>query len=171
MRLRTATPGDLFFLMAIEMEAFDERDRLSARSMLRFVKLRKVIVFEREAGLFDDTSEVPLPAGIFGYVILTGGYMSEHDHKPVRIYSLAVRKDVRGQGVGSRLVSAAIMAARHRPVSLEVRYDNIAAILLYRKLGFTKTKALKDYYAPGVHGVRMVRGPKQLYKEDGSAVR
>lgn len=54
---------------------------------------------------------------------------------------MAVLRDYRRRGIGSRLLSAALMKARGiglTRVELEVRADNIAALQLYRKFGFTR---------------------------------
>ena len=55
--------------------------------------------------------------------------------------AISVRKSHWGQGVGSRLMEAALDFARNAGleiVSLEVRSDNLRAIRLYEKFGFRK---------------------------------
>jgi ribosomal-protein-alanine N-acetyltransferase len=42
-------------------------------------------------------------------------------------------------------------------VYLEVRTDNVAAIALYRKLGFAEIGWIDHYYAQGMHALRMMR--------------
>lgn len=44
-----------------------------------------------------------------------------------------------------------------RRLVLEVRADNVSAIRLYERLGFTRCVLLPDYYAPGLDARRMVR--------------
>lgn len=63
------------------------------------------------------------------------------------IDSVEVEPDHRREGIGTKLVEKAIGLARENNVDsieLNVNKDNIAAISLYEKLGFTKTN--KDYY-------------------------
>jgi ribosomal protein S18 acetylase RimI-like enzyme len=77
-----------------------------------------------------------------------------------RIYSLAVRAESRGQGVGAKLLEAMInrLAARGaKRVYLEVEESNIAAIRLYLRSDFASIGVLPDYYGPGKPAVHMMR--------------
>jgi len=68
------------------------------------------------------------------------------------IISIAVDPDHRGKGIGERLVKALLEKFKEngmKKVRLEVRISNIAAINLYKKLGFTIEKRLKNYYPDG----------------------
>lgn len=56
-----------------------------------------------------------------------------------RILSIAVDENLRGQGIGMRLMQAALTYFQQmgaKAVRLEVRPDNVAAIKIYEKLGF-----------------------------------
>jgi ribosomal-protein-alanine N-acetyltransferase len=69
-----------------------------------------------------------------------------------RIYSLAVSPQARGLGIGKRMIKKAEREARTRGcrcLRLEVRLDNLAAIRLYERCGFTDTKVLPGYYEDG----------------------
>ena len=62
---------------------------------------------------------------------------------------MAVRDDLHGKGVGSRLLQAALELCDnwfniHR-VELEVFTDNTEALSLYEKHGFVKEGTLRDY--------------------------
>jgi ribosomal protein S18 acetylase RimI-like enzyme len=75
-----------------------------------------------------------------------------------RLYSLAVDSEFRGRGLGRRLATDALDRLRAeglRNVILEVEEDNTAALRLYEKLGFQKTRYLRDYYDQGIHGWKM----------------
>ena len=74
----------------------------------------------------------------------------------LRIYSLAVDPSQRGRGLGGRLILALVAAAPRRctTVSLEVRYDNSGARMLYERLGFTVHERLPGYYPDGGAGIR-----------------
>jgi ribosomal protein S18 acetylase RimI-like enzyme len=77
-----------------------------------------------------------------------------------RLYSLAVHPALRGQGFGKRLIEAGYIWMRAEGLTAcraEVKADNRAARRLYAGCGFRESGLLRDYYAPGVDGVRLVR--------------
>jgi ribosomal protein S18 acetylase RimI-like enzyme len=77
-----------------------------------------------------------------------------------RLYSLAVHPDLRGLGVGARLLAEGEAWMRSEGLDTcraEVKLDNQAARRLYARHGFQETAVLRDYYAPGVHGLRLVK--------------
>ena len=77
-----------------------------------------------------------------------------------RIYSLAVRDQCRGRGIGRRLLEAMIdglVARGVKRVFLEVEEDNLAAVSLYEQSGFRRIGSLPDYYSQGRHGLHMVK--------------
>lgn len=64
--------------------------------------------------------------------------------------NLGVAVRARRQGVGRRLVEAVVAAARERGgrrLYLEVRESNVAAVELYRSLGFQTVGRRSRYYA------------------------
>lgn len=66
-----------------------------------------------------------------------------------QITNVAVRKEYRKFGFGTRLVRALVNGLKERgmkEVFLEVRISNIAAQTVYRKLGFTVKGVRKRYY-------------------------
>ncbi len=65
------------------------------------------------------------------------------------ILTIGVAKEIQRRGIAARLVDGFIRAvarAEARKVHLEVADDNIAAMALYRRLGFEETGRRKAYY-------------------------
>ena len=63
--------------------------------------------------------------------------------------NVAVFPEHRREGVGERLVSALLTAAKEKGgefLSLEVRPSNLGAVALYEKLGFREAGRRKDFY-------------------------
>jgi ribosomal-protein-alanine N-acetyltransferase len=81
-----------------------------------------------------------------------------HVTDEVHLLNLATRTDRQRQGVGRALMGAVIGYAREngvRHVLLEVRQSNLAAIELYRSLGFCDTRTRPGYYQDGEDGIEM----------------
>ncbi len=79
-------------------------------------------------------------AGYLGYWLLVD---------EMHISTLAVHPDLRGQGLGERLLLAALDQARRQGAelaTLEVRPSNGAAVTLYRKYGFELVGRRRAYY-------------------------
>ena len=77
--------------------------------------------------------------------------------RALRIYSLAVDARFARRGVGRALLQACeAYARRHRraAITLEVRYDNVAAITLYESCGFRQFGESAHYYADGATALR-----------------
>lgn len=96
-----------------------------------------------------------LPAPIFGMRAKNGGiaaYLSlglHHAATELEIYNIAVRPELRGAGLGYKLLSFALCEAAARGflrAVLEVRPSNNAALALYSRLGFTTCGRRKCYY-------------------------
>lgn len=69
------------------------------------------------------------------------------------INNLAVRPDLRGQGLGTRLLEAVVDEARllgATILTLEVRESNVAAQRLYERAGFYQAGVRKSYYTQPV---------------------
>jgi ribosomal protein S18 acetylase RimI-like enzyme len=100
-----------------------------------------------------------------GYALLTFPAGRAH----ARLYSLAVAPNVRGHGIGRRLLAAAETAAAkagRATLRLEVRRDNAAARRLYRSRGFGEVGQRPDYYGDGCEALRLEkplapRGPSR----------
>ena len=69
------------------------------------------------------------------------------------INNLAVRPELRQQGLGAHLLDSIVEEARHlgaTSLSLEVRRSNLAAQKLYSKAGFHEAGVRKNYYTQPV---------------------
>ena len=91
-------------------------------------------------------------AGYIGVTAVSGeGYIN----------NIAVKKDLRGNGIGSLLLDRAITFSKSENLeflSLEVRASNNAAISLYKKLGFNKAGIRKNFYeSPKEDGLIMTK--------------
>jgi ribosomal-protein-alanine N-acetyltransferase len=81
-----------------------------------------------------------------------------HVADEVHLLNIATRLDRRRQGIGRALMGAMIGYAREnrvRHVLLEVRKSNLAAIELYRSLGFCDTRSRPAYYRDGEDAIEM----------------
>jgi ribosomal-protein-alanine acetyltransferase len=88
------------------------------------------------------------------------------DSKVGHIYTVDVASKYRRMGVGLKLLKEIEKRFTEKGVEeclLEVRFDNLAARRLYRKQGYTELRKLNNYYARGIHGIRLGKRlkPKQ----------
>lgn len=93
---------------------------------------------------------------VLGYLIARP---DKDDKRCIEIASIAVCDQVRGGGIGTRLITELMGLARERGakrLSLEVSVLNPRAQALYRRLGFAPQRVIESYYGSGEHGVRMV---------------
>ena len=94
---------------------------------------------------------------IVGYGVVD--HWEDHNH----LISIAVRPDSRKKGLGEALLmELEKRLSKERPLKLEVRQSNLAAIQLYSKRGFTKTGFAEGYYADGENAIIM---EKRLVQE------
>ncbi|MBE0512577.1 ribosomal protein S18-alanine N-acetyltransferase [Candidatus Bathyarchaeota archaeon] len=141
--IQRATINDLETLYRIERECF---------TLEAFNK-------QQIAYLLESPNAVSLAAKtnnvIAGFII---GLIHRHDEKTTgRVYTLDVAVKYRRKGIGLKLLDEIerIFVKRGAKICyLEVRKDNMAALELYRKHGYTEVEELKDYYK-GAHGVRL----------------
>lgn len=139
--MRTATIDDLDALVELENRCF-ELDRLSRRNF------RYMLTKANAATLVEDCQGV-----LAGYVLVlfhTGTSLA-------RMYSIAVDRAHRGEGLGGTLIEAAEAAALTRGcvyMRLEVRPDNAGAIALYRKHGYRQFGVFDDYYEDHADALR-----------------
>jgi ribosomal-protein-alanine N-acetyltransferase len=76
------------------------------------------------------------------------------------INNVAVEPEYRQQGIGKRLILEALTRAVKRgarTASLEVRASNVAAQVLYRRLGFTVVGRRRRYYSEPVEDALLMR--------------
>jgi ribosomal protein S18 acetylase RimI-like enzyme len=139
--VREARPSDLDAIARLENESF-ESDRVSRRSLREFLRARHRPVI---AATIDDE--------IAGYALVA----LRKGARAVRIYSLAVGARFARRGVGRALMQACEAYARRHgrsALTLEVRYDNAAAIALYESLGFRQFGEHAHYYSDGATALR-----------------
>lgn len=140
-RIRKARASDLAAIL--ELEQLFPSDRMSARSVRRFLRAAS-------AGVYVVPDAARLAAALI--VLMRRG------SRVARIYSVVVHPAARGQGLAKRLVLRAQQAARGKGcqrMSLEVRADNKAALALYTSLGYARLKTLPGYYDDGADGLRL----------------
>ncbi|KAI9868293.1 MAG: N-alpha-acetyltransferase mak3 [Trichoglossum hirsutum] len=94
--------------------------------------------------------------------------LERHRGGPMRGYiaMLAVKRECRGKGIATKLVRMAIDAMIERDadeVALETEITNTAAIKLYERLGFLRSKRLHRYYLNGNTAFRLM-----LYLKEGA---
>jgi ribosomal protein S18 acetylase RimI-like enzyme len=136
-RLRFASLTDVAALKELEDQSFTH-DRLSARSIAHAVGS------ESQAVLVLETQQ----AEIAGAAILHYRRRSRR----CRLYSLAVRRDFSGRGLGTRLLEACEKEAQRRgceEIHLEVRTDRAATVRFYEARGFRQLGLKLRYYEDG----------------------
>ena len=62
------------------------------------------------------------------------------------LINITVLPSHRNQGIAKKMLSRLIAFAKNRPIMLEVRKSNSAAIALYTSLGFKTISERKNYY-------------------------
>ena len=80
--------------------------------------------------------------------------------KALEVYREAVREKYRKTGLGMELVATMVACMRKKGVEkifLEVRVSNMAALGLYTKNGFEKTRIRNRYYPDGEDAVEMLK--------------
>lgn len=74
------------------------------------------------------------------------------------IYTIDVASKYRRMGVGLKLlkeIEQNFIEKGAEACFLEVRINNLAAQKLYQKHGYTELEKLNNYYARGIHGIRL----------------
>lgn len=141
-RIRPALASDVDALLALENASFSG-DRISTRRMKHWVTAKNAIL---------------LVAIRNGELIASCLGLTRADSAALRLYSLAVGKAARGQGLGAKLLRKVEAMARERgceSVRLEVAAGNAAAIGLYQKLGYQVFGRKQRYYDDGQDALRM----------------
>jgi ribosomal-protein-alanine acetyltransferase len=148
--IRSGGWEDLEDVFGLECAAFSA-DRLSRRALRRFLKAaHRPMLVARIGGK------------LAGYILISMNARS----RAARIYSLAVDGHLARRGVGRELLRAGERYARahgRAAMRLEVRYDNDAALALYRGLGYEDFGRYPGYYADGAEALRL---EKQLGRQD-----
>ena len=78
-----------------------------------------------------------------------------------QVMNVGILGEYRQNGLGTLLMEALVNTARVQGCScmtLEVKETNMAAICLYKKMGFSATSIRENYYPDHLNGLRMRRG-------------
>lgn len=141
--LRQAGPADLDAIAALEAACFGASDGVFSRRQLR-------------ALLANPNAHWLI--SLDGRAVACWLKVSNGRARWARLYSLAVHPALRGQGWAKKLLDAGFIWMRREALvtcRAEVKADNHAARRLYAGSGFRESAPLRDYYAPGVDGVRL----------------
>lgn len=139
--IRIATRADLDALLALEQATFTS-DRISRAQWRRHIASATASVW------VDGTAGDVRGAAVVLY---------RRNARSARLYSLAVRTDCRGTGLGTALLAVAEAAARQRgcdTLRLEVRTDNTVAVALYERQGYRRTGRVSRFYEDGADAWR-----------------
>jgi ribosomal-protein-alanine acetyltransferase len=133
LKYRAAKKSDIPKLVSLETSSFDS-DQLSERNFKYFLDLSHGEVLVQE-----------YQGEITGYGII----LFHKGTALARLYSLAIDKNQRGKGLGSKLLQRLEQLAHERGstyLRLEVKTSNEKAISLYKSTGYRKFALKKDYY-------------------------
>lgn len=140
--IRDVVVEDLDALIELENASFDS-DRLSRRSFLRWIKgSQSILRVIEQSGLLVG----------YGLVLLHSGT------RLARLYSVALDRSLRGQGLGRRLMvdlEACAVEQERFFMRLEVSRQNLGAIHLYKSLGYAVFDEIQDYYEDHTDALRM----------------
>ena len=137
-RLRSAGPGDLATIMAIENASFagDAWQESTMRSELASTSTRYLV-----AETVDEPHEVVAYSGLLAPV----------GADDADVQTIAVTQAAQRNGIGRALMQRMMTEARDRGAAqmfLEVRADNPTAKALYDSLGFEVLAVREHYYQP-----------------------
>ncbi len=139
-KLRRALPRDIDRILEIEADAF-RREAWSRAVLLQTLRT---------------CPELFLVAKLSGKI--AGYAVTQIDSVKAELISIAVFNAARGHGAGEALLRSTMRSLKRRGVKtwiLTVRIGNRQAIRLYRRLGFVRTRTVKNYYGPGRDAWRM----------------
>ncbi|MEJ6013469.1 ribosomal protein S18-alanine N-acetyltransferase [Corynebacterium sp. H127] len=99
---------------------------------------------------------------LVGYAGLS--LLGTHEDPEFEIHTIGVDPASQGEGIGGQLMDQLMHVAdlMRGPVFLEVRTDNVPAIKMYEKYGFSNIGIRKNYYQPsGADAYTMKREAQQ----------
>ncbi len=98
---------------------------------------------------------------IAGFIL---GLIEQHEKTRIgHVYTIDVTSKHRRIGVGLKLleeIEKGFIKRGAEACFLEVRINNLAARKLYRKHGYIEHGKLNNYYARGIHGIRLKKSLK-----------
>jgi [ribosomal protein S18]-alanine N-acetyltransferase len=128
-RLRAMTLGDVPGVIEVERASY---------------------AFPWSEGVFRDCVRVGYVCRVVEHAAVISGYgIMSYGAGEAHILNVCIREDLRGRGVGRKLMDYLIERARlagMQDVFLEVRPSNPAAIHLYESIGFTRVGIRRGYY-------------------------
>lgn len=134
MKIRKAELLDTSKLFALEEKLFlSENFPLSRASFYYHINNNMLFVAE-------------IDSVIVGYILVL------IKRKNAKLYSIGVKEEFRGRKIAQKLLEFSIKelsSIAPKALFLEVRVDNIVAINLYKKIGFTIKKKLNKFYLDG----------------------
>lgn len=145
--IREALPADLDALETLEALSFQAHRRCSRRSLKTSIASPRQIVYVIDAPASHARAEISAAATVFIY------------KRALRLYSVAVHPDFRSRGYGQLLINKLIEYGNRKGfarIILEADDQNDRLITWYKKLGFSVTRQLPDYYGDGESACRMV---------------
>ena len=89
--------------------------------------------------------------------LICGYLVAEYnDKKNVHILTFGVCENYRQKGIGRKLIDSLVLHVkdRYNEITLHVHVENIGGIEFYKKMGFSKTKNLKNYYNGSLNNVK-----------------
>lgn len=138
--VRRMTAADLPAVVAIETEAFSTPWQLDTFEGLLDRDALELLVL---AGGAESAAESESAAEVLGYAVLWC-VMDQGE-----LANIAVRPELRGRGLGARLLEEVVAVSRRRGVTklyLEVRDSNDGALRLYERFGFREVGRRTSYY-------------------------
>lgn len=141
MIVRTVKPDDIHKIMELEYQNFDYP---YPPNLINFL-----YEFHRDTFLVAE-----IDRDLIGFVI--GIVQRKEGH----ILAIAIRDGYKKQGIGTYLMKKLIKVYEKNGIfrlKLEVRASNIAALTMYKNLGFKITNRLKNYYENGEDGFLLRR--------------
>jgi ribosomal protein S18 acetylase RimI-like enzyme len=145
--IRKSTSSDLVFLEELEKTCFPKFKQSSRRAIRYSISspFQKVITAE-----ITEHKEIK-PAGSATLFLYP---------KTLRLFSIAVKPEFQGKGVGKQLMEHIIQFARSgkfERISLEARKSDKRLIQYYELFGFKVTEELPEYYSKEEDGMRMIK--------------
>lgn len=142
--VRRATLRDLDSLLDVERLCFQPWRRASRRSLARSLRSQRQSVWAIDG-----------PDGALAAFAVVWHHTSK-----LRIYDIATRPNLQGQGLGQRLIRHVESLARSAGcgcISLEADPTEPGLVPWYERQGFRVVARLPGFYAPGRHAVRLIK--------------
>jgi len=144
LEIRRASPGDRSFVASLAREAFGVFTRHAESTTAKMLHVPGSVTLVAERG------RRPI-----GFVVVEA-----RGRGLASIQAIAVRPGEHGQGVGQRLMSAAIRVAREggaTELRLCTAQANVEALSLFLKAGFRIVRRMPRFYARGQDACELVR--------------